>query len=275
VFKPDCSTKTVEKCTPKTENVCKDVVTFVDEPSSRPVCSNVSDEKCENRTEKVCEKVEVPVTVPGYKRDCKPVEKEVCKEESKTVCEKVPKKTCKEVWTKEMTWETSNHCVESKRCKRSFNKCKGDWCHKSYCNTAPKCWPVKRWVSKPVWKTVCDDVWAEECRNVWKPVCDWVWDEECIRTPVAIMKNIVKEVCRDIQTPVCMPFEREECKTEVLTVPFEKVVIVCENVTTDACEQVNIIFIAPFIQGTITVIVFDQYEMTFLMRLLSFFSLCY
>ncbi len=88
--RPSCETKLVDKCEPKTEEVCLPTIVA----PGAPLCRNVTEEKC---GDPVCRDVLVPTIVPTYSYECKPAERKVCKDASKTVCSKVPKKICKNV----------------------------------------------------------------------------------------------------------------------------------------------------------------------------------
>ena len=115
--------------------------------------------------------------------------------------------------TKEMTWVTSDECVNTKRCKRSLDKKKfkldkiqakldkklGKFGHN--CNIVPKCWPVMKWVTNPVWKSVCSETWSEECRDVREPRCEVIRDSKCERMPMPMNMNVTKRVCIDESAP--------------------------------------------------------------------------
>ena len=241
---PDCVNKTVEHCTPVTDLVCNDVPIIVNETVVDDICVNVPDKNCETVKRKTCQTVNVTVVVPGYKLDCKPVGRQVCTEVSKTVCEEVPNKVCKEISATKMTWVTAQECEKSYRCKRSFfpkytfGTCDGSWCSPQQQLCEYKCWPVQRWESVPVWKTVCEEEWLNVCKEVWEPRCETVWEDSCVKIPVSIDRFVPRVECTDVAELVCTPFERQECNLVERVILVEKFEVVCDNVTTNACQQV-------------------------------------
>ncbi len=109
-----------------------------------------------------------------------------------------------------MTWVTSDECVNTKRCKRSLDK--KTFLHDKIqaklgkklgklgklghnCNIVPKCWPVMKWATNPVLKSVCSETWSEECREVREPSCEIIRDHKCERMPMPMNMNITKRIC--------------------------------------------------------------------------------